>query len=591
VVSGDSAGGGLALAVVLALRDEGGTLPAGCVLLSPWLDLGADRRAVPELVRRDVLLSPRWLEACAIAYARPPDWANPSVSPLLAAHGGLPPLLIQAGSHELLAPDSGYLAARASAAGVDVTYTRWPRMWHDFALQPGLLAAADSALSQAGLVRGNHHSLVTSPAAAPAIPVLSGHAFITVPANTHCCITMVRWPSIWVWAVRDGRHARRGLAVPSSGIIDLVIGLTFVFGVTAALSSAVTELIARLLGLRGAYLLTGLHELVDGGDVSTDLAQAETAYRDMQDMMRDGQPSASQALSPAPAPSATGALLGGPILSSQGMTGQISSRKLTLASVGKEGRLPKMTADRQAGSLWAQRRSLPSYISSQSFAEAVIDLVVPDAAGQTTMDVIKKNVDGLPASPLRQSLQVLVKNAGEDVGQFRTAVERWYDDHMDRVSGWYKRHVAKITLAVGAVLVVLLNINALTIGRTLYTESAVSTAVSTVAGKVTSCPAGQAPQDCLAQLQGQLSAAAAAGLPIGWGAVRDCTEPNANCNWLDQRGIFSRHGDSGWQLVLVLIGFVIMVIALVPGAQFWFGLLSKLGTLRATGPKPATAGG
>ena len=64
-------------------------------------------------------------------------------------HGGLPPLLIQAGSDELLAPDAERLAASASAAGVDVTYTRWPRMWHDFALQPGLLAAADSALAQA----------------------------------------------------------------------------------------------------------------------------------------------------------------------------------------------------------------------------------------------------------------------------------------------------------------------------------------------------------------------------------------------------------------------------------------------------------
>ena len=66
-----------------------------------------------------------------------------------AAHSGLPPLLIQAGTDELLAPDAELLAASASAAGVDVTYTRWPRMWHDFALQPGLLAAADSALAQA----------------------------------------------------------------------------------------------------------------------------------------------------------------------------------------------------------------------------------------------------------------------------------------------------------------------------------------------------------------------------------------------------------------------------------------------------------
>ena len=149
VVSGDSAGGGLALSLVLALRDGGEALPAGCILLSPWLDLSRDRRTLPELVRRDVLLSPRWLEACATGYADPADWADPTVSPLLAAHGGLPPLLIQAGSDDLLAPDAEGLAASASAAGVDVTYTLWPRMWHYFALQPGLVAAADSALSQA----------------------------------------------------------------------------------------------------------------------------------------------------------------------------------------------------------------------------------------------------------------------------------------------------------------------------------------------------------------------------------------------------------------------------------------------------------
>jgi monoterpene epsilon-lactone hydrolase len=148
VVSGDSAGGGLALALVLSMRDEGANLPAGCILLSPWLDLGRDRRAAADLVRRDVLLNPDWLDACARAYADPSGWADPLVSPLRAAHSGLPPLLIQATTSELLAPDAASLAASASAAGVDVTYTRWPGMWHDFVLQPGLLAAADSALAQ-----------------------------------------------------------------------------------------------------------------------------------------------------------------------------------------------------------------------------------------------------------------------------------------------------------------------------------------------------------------------------------------------------------------------------------------------------------
>ena len=148
VFSGDSAGGGLALALILAMRDAGDPLPAGCILLSPWLDLTIDRRARPALVRKDLLLSPSWLEACATAYADPSQWRDTKVSPLRAGHKGLPPLLIQAASDDLLAPDAELLATSAANASVDVTYTRWPNMWHDFALLPGFLSAADSALSQ-----------------------------------------------------------------------------------------------------------------------------------------------------------------------------------------------------------------------------------------------------------------------------------------------------------------------------------------------------------------------------------------------------------------------------------------------------------
>ena len=70
------------------------------------------------------------------------------VSPLHAGLGGLPPLLIQCGTDDLVAPDSENLAVRAEAAGVDVTYSRWPGMWHDFTLQPDIVAAAASALAQ-----------------------------------------------------------------------------------------------------------------------------------------------------------------------------------------------------------------------------------------------------------------------------------------------------------------------------------------------------------------------------------------------------------------------------------------------------------
>ena len=390
--------------------------------------------------------------------------------------------------------------------------------------------------------------------------------------------------------------------MPSSGIIDLAIGMAFVFGVTAALASVVTELIARFFGLRGEYLLRGLRELLDGGKAETVLANAEEDYKALTDFIK-GQGTAIPA-------SATGALLGSPILRSQGMAGEITSRDLTVpparppaapaspatpagqaAAAAQPEERPKepgfITRKRKS---WQDRRSLPSYIPARSFAEAIIDLVVPDATGKTSIDELATYLGKLPPelSTLKLSLQALVKHAGGDINTFRTSVEHWYDDHMDRVSGWYKRHVAKITLVVGATLVLLLNVNALTIGRTLYSDGTVRAAVSTVAAKVTSCPANQSQQDCLSSLHGQLSAAAKAGLPIGWGTVADCAAPATACNWWDQRGIFSRHGGSAWQVVLVLIGFLITITALVPGARFWFNLLSKLGSLRSTGPKPAT---
>ena len=430
-----------------------------------------------------------------------------------------------------------------------------------------------------------------------------------------------------------------------SGIIDIAIGLAFVFGVTAALSSVFTELIARFLGLRGAYLLSGLRELLDGAGGQTPGTGSQTALKDavknyeaMKDLMQPparaaaarakpaapatrpaaaapaaAKPAAAKPAAATPAAatpaaaaptaaaqedaapaepatmSATGALLGSPILRSQGMTGDITSRDLILQP-GKAGRPPQMTAATGKWSQWRTRRSLPAYISAESISEAVIDLLVPNSAGDTTMTEIQKGIKALPGwmPTFRESLQALANNAGQDIGLFRTSVGNWYDDHMARVSGWYKRHVAKITIVIGAILVLLLNINTLTIGRTLYSNSVVRTAVSTVAAKTTSCPADESTQTCLADLQTQLSAATQAGLPIGWGTVADCAAPDTHCTWLDRRGIFSRHGGSPWQAVLALIGFLITIIALTPGARFWFDLLSKLGSLRSTGPKPAS---
>ena len=400
----------------------------------------------------------------------------------------------------------------------------------------------------------------------------------------------------------------------SSGIFDLALGIIFVFGVIAAISSVATELIARFLGLRGAYLLLGLRELVDSNGTTVDLSDAADDFRNLRTLMNGASApppagAATRAAAPdeaapdpaAPDPavpkSATGALLGSPILRNQGMPGQITTRPLKLDSVGaaknKAAPLPKSTGR----GTWSLRRSLPSYISARSFAEAVIDLVVPDAAGQTTLNTVEHYIGQLPdsMSTLRSSLDALAANAAGDMTLFRTSVEHWYDDHMARVSGWYKRHVATITLVVGAILVLLLNINAITIGRALYSDSTIRSAVSAVAAKGTDCPASPDPSSsesqltCLGNMETQLTSAARAGLPLGWGIVSDCAGPDANCNWWDQHGIFNRHGGSPWQFILVLLGFLITIAAIAPGAQFWFGLLAKLGSLRASGPPPSSS--
>jgi acetyl esterase/lipase len=149
IVSGDSAGGGLAL--ILAQEESAAREKprlAGCMLMSPWLDLTADWTGMTDLARRDVVLSPDWLEACAQAYAGEQDRSQPAISPLYGDLAGLPPLLIQCGTDDLVAPDADRLKARARAAGADVTCTRWPRLWHNFPLQPELIAAADAAVAQ-----------------------------------------------------------------------------------------------------------------------------------------------------------------------------------------------------------------------------------------------------------------------------------------------------------------------------------------------------------------------------------------------------------------------------------------------------------
>lgn len=132
IIAGDSAGGGLALAVLLALRDGGQLVPAGAVCISPWTDLALTGGSMQEKAEDDRVLNPGSLAMFAALYADGQVLTAPLISPLYADLAGLPPLLIQVGTDEILLDDALRFAEKARAAGVDVDLQVWEGMFHVF---------------------------------------------------------------------------------------------------------------------------------------------------------------------------------------------------------------------------------------------------------------------------------------------------------------------------------------------------------------------------------------------------------------------------------------------------------------------------
>jgi len=149
-IAGDSAGGGLTAATLLALREQGVPLPTAGVCLSPWFDLTLSGESMESKDGVDPMVHREPLGRMARAYLGGADARTPLASPLFADLAGLPPLLIHVGTAETLLDDSTRFAERARAAGVDVTLDVWDDMihvWHAFAM---LLPEGRAAIEQIG---------------------------------------------------------------------------------------------------------------------------------------------------------------------------------------------------------------------------------------------------------------------------------------------------------------------------------------------------------------------------------------------------------------------------------------------------------
>jgi epsilon-lactone hydrolase len=149
-IAGDSAGGGLTLALMTRVRDAREPLPACAWLVSPWVDLQMTGASLAEKAVTDPLISKSYLEELASAYLAGADPAHPLVSPLNADLAGLPPLLVQVGSAETLLDDAVRIARRAGAADVRVNLEIWPHMIHAWHLWAAQLEAGRRAIASAG---------------------------------------------------------------------------------------------------------------------------------------------------------------------------------------------------------------------------------------------------------------------------------------------------------------------------------------------------------------------------------------------------------------------------------------------------------
>src|SRR4051794_40343458 len=335
-------------------------------------------------------------------------------------------------------------------------------------------------------------------------------------------------------------------------ILTVAIGLVFTFAVLAAVTSIVTEGVARFLGLRGEYLLRGLRTMLDGDGDFALFGSKKKVPEGSPDpaikMPKDVVPAGPTAASAPAKPTWVTRVMEHPLISPSGSQGQV------VENAGSAPLTNKL------------RRKLPSYVSARSFAQAILDLAVPDAAGKTTVDdiagAIKANVD----SPvLRNSLLSLLNGTRGDIDQFRREIERWYDDQMARVSGWYKRHVRWISLVVGLVLVLAFNVNAISIGRALYGDEAVREAVVTQAAQAADCSKDEGAASCLQKIEQQVTKARALGLPLGWERVPQCTTGGRDCTPAEAYGLADPDRDHGAVDALffltALLGYLLMVLS------------------------------
>jgi hypothetical protein len=381
-----------------------------------------------------------------------------------------------------------------------------------------------------------------------------------------------------------------------SGVIGVAIGLILVYFLLSLLCSGVNEAMEAFLRRRSKFLEGGIVDLL-GLDLKRQLYEhplLETLYP------QKGMPATDEAVPRAdrkkpsyiPPKVFSQALLAIvtegsarlteeidaqtdllPVDSStgfvEGYVVQIQTERMEVTAVEETA----LTVVRGVGGTTAAEHASGARLTR--FREGI-----PQAAALVTE--LRASVDRLPSGKLREVLGGTLTRAGADLDRWREGIEAWFDDKMDRVSGWYGRRTRWWIFIYGILIVLVLNADTALIARTLWGDATLRDAIVAQAQPVAA--AGGTQEDCEdpgpACVAQQLENLKALDLPLGW--------PDLQVGDWDQSAYQdeARVPHDGPEVVLKILGLVVTAAALTLGAPFWFDLLNKITNFRVSGPPP-----
>jgi hypothetical protein len=207
--------------------------------------------------------------------------------------------------------------------------------------------------------------------------------------------------------------------------------------------------------------------------------------------------------------------------------------------------------------------SHPSYLPARTFATAVIDVVTPQMQGSLGFQDLENGVRNLPDGDVRKALLSLLQNAHGDLQNAQRNIENWFDDTMDRASGWYKRKTQLVTAVLAVAITILANADTIRIVRTLQQGSTERSAVFEKA-KIRLAQQGASASPLSSDEKSALG-----GL-LGW-----THEDLSGLSKIDP-----------WKMLAMIFGWLLTIVAVSLGAPFWFDVLNKLMNIRNAGGKP-----